>query len=201
MRTTLLALLIFVFVPVLSQAQDVNLEKTGEVPVVAKLASGGQIRMDICPSQLDVTGSDENQVRVDYYLNDRKDDRDSDVKVGLHVSGDHADVRITRCPQNNFHVKIEVPKLSNLYVRMFAGQFNLMGITGDKDVELHAGQLTIDVGKPDDYFRADASLLTGDLQASVFKVSKSGLFRSFEQGGPGKYRLHVHVGAGQITLR
>ena len=201
MRTTSIALLLFVCISILSRAQNVNLEKTGDTPVGAKFTSGGQIRMDICPSQLDVSGSDENQVRISYYLDDRDDDRDSDVKVGLRISGDHADVKVTRCPQNNFHVKLEVPRSSNLYVRMFAGQFNLLGITGDKDIELHAGQLTIDVGKPEDYFRVDASLLTGDLQASAFNVSKSGLFRSFEQGGPGKYRLHVHVGAGQITLR
>ena len=27
------------------------------------------------------------------------------------------------------------------------------------------------------------------------------LFRSFDQRGPGKYRLHAHVGAGQVDLR
>ena len=182
-------------------AQDINLEKTGESPIVAKFVSEGQIRMDVCPSQLDVTGSNENQVRVSSHGNDRYGERDNDVKVRLQISGNHADIRVSGCPSNNFHVKVEVPKSSNLYVRMFAGQFNLFGVTGDKDVELHAGQLIIDVGKPEDYFRVDASLLTGDLQASVFNVSKSGLFRSFEQGGPGKYRMHVHVGAGQITLR
>ena len=199
MRITLVALL--TFVSALSIAQDVNLEKIGETPVMAKLASGSQIRMDVCPSQLDVTGSDENQVRVSYYGSDRDDRDDNDVKVRLQVSGNHADLGVSGCPHNNFHLRVEVPKSSNLYVRMFAGQFNLFGITGDKDVELHAGQLTMEVGKAEDYFRVDASLLTGDLQASAFSVSKSGLFRSFEQGGPGKYRLHVHVGAGQITLR
>jgi hypothetical protein len=96
---------------------------------------------------------------------------------------------------------VEVPKTSNLYVRMFAGQMNLSDITGDKDVELHAGQLNMDIGKPEDYFRVEASVLTGAVEASAFNVSKGGLFRSFEHGGPGKYRLHAHVGAGEIDLR
>jgi hypothetical protein len=84
---------------------------------------------------------------------------------------------------------------------MFAGQMNLSDITGDKDVELHAGQLNMDIGKPEDYFRVEASVLTGSVEASAFNVSKGGLFRSFEHGGPGKYRLHAHVGAGEIDLR
>jgi hypothetical protein len=32
-------------------------------------------------------------------------------------------------------------------------------------------------------------------------VEKGGLFRSFEERGNGKYRLHAHVGAGELTLR
>jgi len=195
MRTGLIVLLMLS--PTFLSAQDANLEKIGETPVSVKFASGGQIRMELCPSQVDLTGSDENELRVDY----NGGDRDEDVKVRLRITGSHADLKVTGCPSNNFHITVLIPKFSNLYFRMFAGQFNLSGVTGDKDVEMHAGQLTMDVGKSEDYFRADGSVLTGDLQASAFNVSKSGLFRSFEQGGPGKYRLHVHVGAGQITLR
>jgi hypothetical protein len=45
-------------------------------------------------------------------------------------------------------------------------------------------------------------VLAGDLTASAFGVSKDGLFRSFEKDNPsGKYRLHAHVGAGDLTLK
>jgi hypothetical protein len=43
--------------------------------------------------------------------------------------------------------------------------------------------------------------MTGSIESSAFGVSKGGLFRSFKQQGPGKYRLHVHVIAGDIDLR
>jgi hypothetical protein len=178
-------------------AQDVSLEKVGESPVETKFAPGGQIRMDLCPGGIELIGRDENVLRVSYYGRGEWDN----VKVQLQVMGNHADLKVTGCPHNNFQMTIEVPKTSNLYVRMFAGQLGVSDVAGDKDVELHAGQLTIDVGKSEDYFRVDASVFTGDLQASAFNISKSGLFRSFEQGGPGKYRLHAHVGAGQIELR
>jgi hypothetical protein len=46
-----------------------------------------------------------------------------------------------------------------------------------------------------------ASVNSGELNARTFDVEKGGLFRSFERSGPGKYRLHAHVGAGELDLR
>jgi len=47
----------------------------------------------------------------------------------------------------------------------------------------------------------DASVNSGELNAAAFNVEKGGLFRSFSQSGPGKYRMHAHVGAGELDLR
>jgi hypothetical protein len=74
-------------------------------------------------------------------------------------------------------------------------------ITGDKNVILHFGQLTMDIGKAEDYAHVDASVNSGQLNIPSFSVSKGGLFRSFDQNGPGKYRVYAHVGAGQMDLR
>ena len=61
--------------------------------------------------------------------------------------------------------------------------------------------MTLGVGKADDYGHVDASVNAGDLDAEPFGVSKGGLFRSFDKHGSGKYRLHAHVGAGDLVLR
>lgn len=175
--------------------QDADIEQVGKSPVEAKLAPGGRIRMDLCSSGIELIGTDDPLLRVSYHP-----ERD-DVKVRLNVSGDRADVRLTRCPHNNFQVRIEVPKASALYVRMTAGQLDVRGITGDKDVELTFGQLNMEVGKADDYRHVDVSVSSGELEAATFDVSKGGLFRSFDHNGPGKYRIHAHVGAGQLELR
>ena len=53
----------------------------------------------------------------------------------------------------------------------------------------------------EEYARVDASVNSGQINASAFAVEKGGLFRSFDQRGSGKYRLHAHVGAGQVDLR
>ena len=177
------------------QAQEVRVEEVGRSPVEANFPPGGQIRMGLCPGGIQVVGTDDHVVRVSYHP-----ERD-DVRVRINASGDRADLKMTGCPHNNFTVRIEVPKSTGLYVRMMAGQLDVRDVTGDKDVELSFGQLNVDLGKPEQYGHVDASVNTGQVEASAFNISKGGLFRSFDQSGPGKYRLHAHVGAGQVELR
>jgi len=45
-------------------AQDV--EETGKSPVVAKVASMGTVRMDLCSSGIELVGHDEGTLRVSY---------------------------------------------------------------------------------------------------------------------------------------
>lgn len=180
----------------LTQAE--NLEETGKSPVETKFIPNGQIRMDLCPSSVHLVGGDDEFVRVSYNSSLRKND---DVRIRIQVDGEKAGIRVTGCPHNNFELTVEVPKSSNLYARMFAGQMQVSGISGDKDVELHAGQLTMELGKPEEYAHVDASVLSGDIEASAFNISKGGLFRSFDRSGPGKYRVHAHIGAGQVEFR
>jgi len=180
---------------VLVSAQDAKVDELGKSPVETKFVSGGRIRMDLCSSGIEIVGTDDSAVRVSYHP-----ERDN-VRVRLQISGDHADLRLTGCPHNNFQARIEIPKSSALYVRMMAGQLDVRDVTGDKDVELSFGQLNVDVGKTEQYARVDASVNSGQLEASAFAVSKGGLFRSFDQKGPGRYRVHAHVGAGQLELR
>jgi hypothetical protein len=180
-------------------AQSTRIEEVAKSPVEAKFASGGKIRMELCSSGIELTGRDEGVVRVSYHP-DHASVSGEDVRVRLRISGSEADLRVTRCPHNNFRMTIEVPKSSDLYVRMFAGELNVTGITGNKDVQLHFGQLTMDIGEPASYSRVQASVNSGDLEARAFSVSKGGLFRSFERTGQGKYRLYAHVGAGELDL-
>lgn len=130
------------------------------------------------------------------------EDRARDVKIAFRNNGKLGDLRITGGPTNNFRVRIRIPRNSHLFVRSPAGDVTVEGVIGNKDVELHAGDLTIGVGRPGDYAHADASVLAGELTASAFGINKDGLFRSFEKDNPsGKYRLHAHVGAGDLVLR
>jgi hypothetical protein len=178
-----------------ASAQDININRTGDSPVEAKFVPGGRIRMDLCSSGAEIIGTDDSALRVSYRP------EGAGVRVRIRVSGERADLKVTGCPHNNFHARIEIPKSSALYVRMFAGQLDVDDVTGDKDVELTFGQLNMDVGKPEAYSHVDASVNSGQVEAAAWNVSKGGLFRSFDRSGPGKYNVHAHIGAGQIELR
>lgn len=61
--------------------------------------------------------------------------------------------------------------------------------------------MIVGVGDPADYSHVDASASTGGLEAESFGESHGGLFRSFHKNGPGKFQLHAHVGAGNLTIK
>jgi hypothetical protein len=125
-----------------------------------------------------------------------------DMSLSFKHMNSHAELQITGGPTNNGpSVEIAVPKSSNLIVRMPFGDLNIEGVSGDKDVEMHAGDLNIEVGNPADYAHVDASVGAGDINAGPFGENKDGLFRSFEKSGPGRYRLHAHIGAGDLNLK
>lgn len=189
---------LFMSSAVLLVGQDTRIEEIGKNPVEAKFAPGGRVRVYLCSSAVELLGTDDPILRVSYVSRHGNDD---DVRIRIRVSGDEAALRVTGCPHNNFQMTMEVPKSSSLYVRMFAGELKIEDVTGDKDVELHFGELTMDVGDPSGYARVEASVNSGDLEAPPFDISKSGLFRSFARHGPGKYRLYAHVGAGELDLR
>jgi hypothetical protein len=84
---------------------------------------------------------------------------------------------------------------------MTAGDLTMGEIKGDKDIEMNAGNLQISVGNANDWGEVDASVTAGNVDAIPFQAAKGGLFRSLDWKGPGKYRLHVHVMAGNVTLR
>jgi hypothetical protein len=194
MRSAILAILILR--AAVLPAQEAKVEDIGKSPTEAKFVSNGKVRMDLCSSGMEVVGKDSDVLRVEYDSN-----RGNDVRVRIQISGDRADLRVTGCPHNNFQMRIEIPKSSALYVRMMAGQLDVRDVTGDKDIALSFGQLNVDAGKAEQYEHVDASVNSGQLNAAAFNVEKGGLFRSFSQTGPGKYRLHAHVGAGQLDLR
>jgi hypothetical protein len=77
----------------------------------------------------------------------------------------------------------------------------MASITGNKDVESTAGNVEIAVNDPREYSSVDASVKAGDINASVFGGSKSGLFAHFTWSGPGKYTLRARLGAGNLELK
>ena len=199
MRRTLLGLCTLLYLPVLSFAgKTIDVTEVGKPEFTADFPSGGEVRMHIRSGDLRIVGTDDPQLKVKYEGSRADDIRD--VKVSLRSSGNVGELRVSGGPRNDFQIEISVPRNTGLYLRMPAGDLHIENVVGDKDVELHAGDLNISVGDPKDYADVDCSVTAGDIEAGPFNVSKGGLFRHFHQTGAGKYHLHVHAAAGDLNL-
>ena len=174
-------------------------QQAPEATVQQKFASGGAIRLHLQAGGYTITPTDSEIIVVTCQA--RSDRQLKTVRVAIKPAGTRADVYVLDTPNNNFTVTIQVPRRSDLWVRLTAGELDVGSVEGNKDLELNAGSLRVDIPRPQEYGPRDASVTSGSIESSAFEVSKGGLFRSFSQLGPGKYRLHARVIAGEIVLR
>jgi len=179
--------------------QAVTLTQQGKQDFLTTFPSGGRLDLQIRSGDITVRGSTDNKVKVRF--EPKNPDDLKDVKVSFKASGNNGTLKVSGGPRNDFRIQIDIPKNSDLRLRVAAGDVSVEDLVGDKDVEMWAGDLTMRVGDAADYGKVDASVRAGDLDMGPFGVSKSGLFRSYETTGNGTHRLHVHVTAGDVELR
>ncbi len=191
-RIILVLILLFAAATLLAQ-------KTPQDSWQEKFVSGGTIRMHLEAGGYTIRPTDSANIVVELSTDSERELHHVDVAIKPGPST--ADVYIRNTPDHNFRAIIEVPRKSNLWVRLSAGQLTVGAVEGDKNLEIRAGQMEVEVPNPDDYGHRDASVWTGAIEASAFNISKGGLFRSFEQNGAGKFRLHAHIMSGEIDLR
>jgi hypothetical protein len=161
-------------------------------------APNGRVVMHLSAGDYDIEGSSEPRIRLQW---DTRDPDDADeVEASATVSGNEAVVK-TSGPSNGFHVTIQVPKRSDLIIRLSAGDLEVNRVQGHKDISAWAGNLKIGIANAADYRNVKASVTAGDLRAEPFNVSKGGLFRSFNWEGKGGYDLRARLTAGDLVLR
>lgn len=184
--------------------QSNTIAETGQGHFEAPFPSGGNLRMHIRSSGVRITGGDEGKIAIRFSAPHAESL--SNVRVKLKQIGNRGDLEISGGPSNDFQINITIPRQSNLYVRMFAGELDVAQVDGDKDLQIHAGEMNVRLPDASEYGPVYASVTTGDLDASAFGISKSGLFRSFHtntalhKDSAGKYSLHAHVGAGELDI-
>ncbi len=163
-------------------------------PAEKDFVSGGKVEMTLESGDYDIRASSDNRIHVRW-------NEANGARVKLTTNGKSADLRVENTPHNDFHATIEVPAVADMRIRLTAGDLRVSGIKGDKDIEANAGDIIVSVGSSSDWGDVDASVTAGDLHAPAFKAATGGLFRSIKWKGPGKYRLHVHLTAGDVNLR
>jgi len=198
MKRTLVLLFALCITATAQSTSKQQLSERGTCAMTAAFSSNGNLRLHIRSGDVRVEGSEGEKIVVSCQSRKSQDLRA--VHISFTSSGKDGDLNISGGPHNDLQIVVQIPKRSNLWLRMPAGELHVKGVRGSKDVEVHAGDVTVDVGHPDDYDHVDASVNAGELDADAFHINKGGLFRSFSRSGPGNFRMHAHVGAGQLTL-
>jgi hypothetical protein len=167
-------------------------------PFSADFPSGGKLRLHVRSGEVRIVGTNENKISVE--VSGKRASEATDFRVRLKERDGATEARITGGPKKDVTITVRIPRNTDLYARIPFGEAHVENVVGNKDIELHAGDLTVEVGDSADYSHVDASVYSGELDGHPFGEERGGLFRSFKKEGAGRYRLHAHVGAGQLTL-
>lgn len=179
--------------------EKIHVDDLSHHPFVTNFPSGGQLNLSIRSAEIHIVGRDKDELSV--RVGGADGSESTDVEATFDRSGNSADLRVSGGPHSDVVITVEVPRNSNLVVHIPAGDVDVSGIVGNKEISMRAGDLTVAVGDPADYALVKASVTSGDIEAAAFHESHGGLFRSFEKTGPGKYKLIVHLWAGDIVLK
>jgi hypothetical protein len=188
-----------------AHGQEIADDRSIEKP----FSRGGIVSLELASGNYVVRAGATDRVRVlwdfDEHTRGGDDERagshDTDVKkfsVDADVSGSIATIR-TEDVTSHVRFVIEIPGRSDLRVRMRAGDMQITGIDGDKDVRMTAGDLTIDI-IPDSLSLVHASVTFGDLLAHPLGISKDGIRNSLDWQGPGVYSIDARLMAGDLRL-
>ena len=161
-----------------------------------KFVSGGTVRLELAAGEYEIVASRDDNIRVIW------DDRgkDADVTLRIDVQASRATLRTDTPWTDGPKIRIELPRRTNVVLKLSAGELDISGIEGSKDISARAGDISIDLGPRDQYRYVNASVRVGELHADPFNVSKDGFFRSFEWTGTGKYELRAHLTVGELHL-
>jgi|SRR5215470_8352494 len=194
------ASLALVLLPFSSVAKNkTEISERGVAHFEAAIPPTVRVALHIRSGEIHIVGSEDGKLSVD--ISGRNKDKIDDLRYRLTSSSESAELHISGGPKNDLTIEVHVPRNLELYARIPAGDVTVENVSASKDVQIHAGDLTIFVGNPADYSRVEASVTVGGLEASPFGESHGGFFRSFKKSGNGKHTLYAHVGAGDLTLK
>jgi hypothetical protein len=161
---------------------------------------GGLVTMNLSSGDYLVQAGTSDRIRVHWRADEARHERDMEkITVRTDLFGKVATIR-TKGPTSRARFTIEIPGRSDLHLRIRAGDVRIVGIDGNKDVRMTAGDLDIDVA-PDSLWHVHASVALGDLTAHPLGIEKDGIKNSLNWFGPGAYTLDARVFAGDMTLR
>lgn len=168
-------------------------------PYQADMQAITSLRLHLHYGDFRIIASDSDDVTI--RADGKNRDQAKKMKVRVLRTGNALDIAFLHVPKNECPITIAVPRETKLFARMRAGDLSVDGISGDKDLELLAGDMSIQVLNAADYGPVDLSVRFGDVSGGQFGDPKGWIGNSLKRDGNGRYRLHAHVFAGDLTLK
>src|SRR5262249_32142442 len=125
-------------------AAIVSVQTAGSSSLERSFAPNGRVKMDLVAGDYRITGAPQPRVRIDWTARDA--DALAKVEARADVHGNELSLTTNGPHNRDLKFIIQVPNQSDLYVRLTAGDLKIEDVRGNKDVELRAGDLRIDVG-------------------------------------------------------
>jgi hypothetical protein len=202
MRTAALILCAALLAPAAGRAGEPWVEATDIVrhPFSADFDAGGRLHLEIRSGDIRIIGTGDPKVTVALSGWNAHEEKAKKVRVKFRRDGRDGEMKVSGGPSNDLTITIRIPSETDLYARIPFGDVSIEAVRGSHDVEVHAGDLTIQVADPKEYAHVDASVTAGDLDGGPFDEYRDGLFNKFRFDGGGRYRLHAHVGAGDLLF-
>ena len=172
---------------------------TPDQPAVIKadkpFVAAGNIEIRLSGGDYTIRAGTDEHIRVSFGGNT------GNAAAEVTTSGTRANLSITDTPHKNFRATVEVPATADLTVHLTGGNLEIGAITGNKDIDSKAGNVTITIPNTNDYGAVDAAVKVGNLTGGPFGDSGSGLSPHLTWSGPGKYKLHASLGAGNLEMK
>jgi hypothetical protein len=145
-------------------------------------------------------GSDPNHVVLRYTPDPHKPWDEKRVQLRWRAHNSSLQVVIRAPLSLSVDVELELPSPISLEVHMTAGDLTVEGVEGDKNLQLFAGDLKVDVGTLESLREAEVSSGIGDANVPSVGTMHGWLGHTWKYQGSGPYRLHAYTTLGDVSL-
>jgi hypothetical protein len=145
-------------------------------------------------------GSDLTHVVVRYTPDPHKPEEEKNVQLRSRTHGSAVQVEIRAPMSLSVDAELEVPSPVSLEIHMTGGDLTVEGVEGDKNLQLFAGDLKVDVGTLESLRDAEVSVSVGDADVPSAGTLHGWLGHTWKYRGSGLYRLYAHTTFGDVNL-
>ncbi len=162
---------------------------------------GGSLWFRLRGGNLHITrGTDPQHIVVRYTPDPKKPQEEKNVQIRSRLHGSQVRVEVNAPLSLSVDVEIEVPSPISLEVHMTGGDLTVEGVEGDKNLQLFAGDLKVDVGTLQNVRDAEVSVGVGDVSVPAIGEVHGWLGHTWKYQGNGQYRLYAHTSFGDVSL-